>query len=142
MSESTACLRCGKTGSLEYILAGCKKMLHQYIRRRNQVLEVLASAVKHQCQSKVPEPLRQGILFVRKSERAMQKYAWKVMPMVSSHDNWKMLADLHSPLVFPPQITVTSLDPDLVLWTVSLNTVLLAELTVPSESNMKWAYER
>ena len=100
VSESRACPHCGKTGSLEYILAGCKKMLHQYTRWHNQVLEVLASAVKHQCQSKVPEPLRQGILFVRKSERAMQKYAWKVMPMVSSHDNWKMLADLHSPLVF------------------------------------------
>ena len=106
------------------------------------MLEVLASAVENQRQSKVPEPSRQGILFVRKGEGAKQKSARKVMPMVSSHDNWKMLADPQNPLFFPPQIAVNSLHPDLLLWTVGSKTVLLAELTVPSESNMKWAYER
>lgn len=59
LSKSKVCARCGKTKSLEQILAGCEKSLHQYTRRYNQVLEVMASAVESQCQSKVP--LKPGI---------------------------------------------------------------------------------
>ena len=113
-----------------------------YGGRHNQVLDVLASADENQCQSKVPGPSKQGIVFVRKGEGAKQKPAWKVVPLVSSRNNWKMLADSHSPLVFPSQIAVSSILPDLVLWADSLKTDLLAELTVPWDSNMVWAYQR
>lgn len=56
LSESKACARCGKTGSLEHILAGCEMSVRQYTWWHNQVLEVLASAAENQCHVKVLEP--------------------------------------------------------------------------------------
>lgn len=57
------------TGSLEHILAGCEMSLSQYTWKHNKMLEVLTSAVENQCQSKVPEPSKQGMLIsVRQSE--------------------------------------------------------------------------
>lgn len=61
--------------------------LPNVLKVHNQVLEVLASAVENKCQSKVPDPLIQGTLFVKKGERAKQKFARKVVPMVSSHSD-------------------------------------------------------
>ncbi|KAJ8010190.1 hypothetical protein DPEC_G00072420 [Dallia pectoralis] len=53
-----------------------------------------------------------------------------------------MLADLGQQLNFPPEIAVTTLRPDLVLWSPSLKSVYIIELTVPWESSTEEAYER
>jgi len=45
--------------------------------------------------------------------------------------DWKMLADLHQRLIFPPEIATTNLRPDIVLLSGSALIVQLIELTVP-----------
>ena len=55
---------------------------------------------------------------------------------------WSMRTDLDKQLRFPFDITVTTLRPDIVLWSTSEKRVLLVELTVPWEQNIQEAYER
>lgn len=52
-----------------------------------------------------------------------------------------MAADLNQ-LKFPTEITMTSLQPDVVLWSASARTVIMAELTVPSEERMEASFKR
>ena len=49
--------------------------------------------------------------------------------------------DLDRQLKFPPEITTTSLRPDIILWSPSVKAVILAELTVPWEGGMEAAFE-
>lgn len=53
-----------------------------------------------------------------------------------------MRADLDQQLKFPHEITPTSLRPDVVLWSTSMRTVIMVELTVPWEEGMEAAFER
>ncbi|KAJ8369267.1 hypothetical protein SKAU_G00092950 [Synaphobranchus kaupii] len=55
--------------------------------------------------------------------------------------DWKLLADLEQKLCFPSEIATTNLRPDLVLWSTSLCTVYIIELTVPWEDAVGEAYE-
>lgn len=56
--------------------------------------------------------------------------------------DWKMLVDIGQQLIFPAEIAATTLRPDLVLWSPSLKSVYIAELTVPWENAVEEAYER
>lgn len=49
--------------------------------------------------------------------------------------DWKMLVDIGQQLIFPSEIAVTTFRPDLVLWSSSLKSVYIIELTVPWESS-------
>ena len=53
-----------------------------------------------------------------------------------------MLVDIGQQLVFPAEIAATTLRPDLVLWSPSLKSVYITELTVPWENSVEEAYER
>ena len=54
---------------------------------------------------------------------------------------WQLATDLER-LVFPSEVLITTLRPDVVLWSSPLRTVILVELTVPWETNMEVAHER
>ncbi len=56
--------------------------------------------------------------------------------------DWAMRADLDKQLRFPVDITITTLKPDIVLWSLTEKRVLLVELTVPWEQNIQEAFER
>jgi len=49
--------------------------------------------------------------------------------------DWKMLVDIGQQLIFPPEITDTTLRPDLVLWTPSLKSVYITEHSPMGEFN-------
>ena len=53
-----------------------------------------------------------------------------------------MRADLDKQLKFPKEVIPTSLRPDIVLWSISMRTVIMVELTVPWEEGMEAAFER
>ena len=53
-----------------------------------------------------------------------------------------MLVDIGQKRIFPPEIAATSLRPDSVLWSPSLKSVNIIELTVPWENSTVEAYER
>jgi len=55
---------------------------------------------------------------------------------------WQLASDLEQQLVFPAEIVATTLRPDIVIWSVSLKSVVLIELTVPLETNKDVAHER
>jgi hypothetical protein len=51
--------------------------------------------------------------------------------------DWNLIADFDQQrLVFPPEIVVTALRPDIVLWSTSSRRVLLIELTCPAEEGI------
>ena len=52
------------------------------------------------------------------------------------------MADLQTQLVFPPEITVTRLRPDIVMWSRSTRNLFIIELTVTWEERMEEANER
>lgn len=52
-----------------------------------------------------------------------------------------MRVDLDQSLIFPPEITVTNLRPDLVLWAQSICRACIIELTVPWEEAIEEAWE-
>jgi hypothetical protein len=57
--------------------------------------------------------------------------------------DWKLLTDYqHAHLVFPPEIIATNLRPDMVIWSPSVKTVILLELTCPAEEGIAAASTR
>ncbi|KAL7867202.1 hypothetical protein AOLI_G00150160 [Acnodon oligacanthus] len=56
--------------------------------------------------------------------------------------DWKMLVDIGQQLIFPPEIAAATLRPDLVLWSPSLKSVYITELTVPWENSAEEVYKR
>lgn len=56
--------------------------------------------------------------------------------------DWKLLVDIGQQLMFPPEISATTLRPDMVLWSPSLKKGYIINLTVPWEDSVAEAYER
>ena len=52
-------------------------------------------------------------------------------------EGWKFLSDFDKRLVFPAHIVVTSLRPDIVIYSDKSKTVIMIELTCPSEENFQ-----
>lgn len=53
-----------------------------------------------------------------------------------------MRADFDLQLKFPQQIAVSSLRPDILLWSTIAKTVIMVELMVPWEDGLEAAFER
>jgi hypothetical protein len=63
--------------------------------------------------------------------------------LLSGASDWKILIDFtHKPIVFPPIICPSKLRPDIVIWSISMKTIIWAELTCPAEENIKDAQSR
>ena len=57
-------------------------------------------------------------------------------------NDWTFLYDLEGQLQFPIEAAVTSLRPDVVLFSRSSKTIVLLELTVPLEDNVHLVQDR
>ncbi len=66
----------------------------------------------------------------------------KQWSLLSPGGNWELRADLDCQLKFPRQITITSLWPDIVLWSTTTRTVIMAELAVPWVDGLESEFER
>lgn len=53
-----------------------------------------------------------------------------------------MSGTLDNDTLHPPEIIITSLRPDIILWSSAAKTVILAKLTVPWEEGIETAFER
>lgn len=62
-------------------------------------------------------------------------------PLTTAWD-WKMQIDLNQRLTFPPEVAVTNLRSDLVLWSKSCPWVFVVELTVPRGESVNEAFEK
>ena len=143
----TICSLCDvQNPNLKHILTGCKPALAQgrYGWRHDQVLQKLAEVLEErrlEVNRARTSTTKQQISFIRqggKTGNIIQR-EWSVL----KHGcEWQMRVDLKPQLKFPPEITTTSLRPDIVLWSIPAKTVIMAELTVPWEENMEAAFER
>ncbi|KAJ8334019.1 hypothetical protein SKAU_G00413380 [Synaphobranchus kaupii] len=121
--------------SLQHILTGCKSALTRYRWRHDQVLRKLAEVLEARRlevnkTSSSTSQLR--IHFVRQGAEAqnINQNEWSAL---TPGCEWNMRVDLDQQFKFPVEIATTSLRPDIVLWSTSSRTVIMAELTVPWE---------
>ncbi len=138
---------CGHhNASLQNVLSSCKTALTQghYGWRHNWVLCKLAEVIEArrlEVNRASPATSHGLIQFVRQEGEAISNTT-KQWFLLSAGGNWELRADLDSQLKFPQQIAITFLWPDIVLWSNTTRTVIMAELTVPWEDGLKSAFER
>ena len=146
ISENEKC-RCGQYGSLRHILSSCTLGLKvRYTWRHNQVLRVivdcLESVVKNINEGRIPTvEKKEKVIFHKEGNRNNSGMA-KIQKIQDTRwtGKWNVAADLDSQLVFP--VTVTAQRPDCVIWNTEKRIVIILELTIPWEENIKKAEER
>ncbi|KAL0161471.1 hypothetical protein M9458_045196, partial [Cirrhinus mrigala] len=132
--------------SLLHILSGCKTALTQgrYWWRHDRVLRKLAEVIEgrrlkvNKVSSPTPD---QPVQFVRQGGEALYSII-RQRSLLSPGGEWDLRVDISHQLKFPQQTAITSLRPDIVIWSTTTKTVIMAELTVPWEDGMEAAFER
>ncbi len=147
--EDPACSLCQVPASLRHILSGCTTSLTQgrYTWRHNQVLRELALILeqKRTTTNNLPQMLAGQVNFtnfVPAGHHQEQRRTSKDASILQSARDWKLEVDLDKKLVFPPEIVITTLRPDMVLWSPTTKLAYVVELTVPWEEGVEEAYER
>ncbi len=142
-ATDSKCHRCQQKATLMHILCGCPKQLSMYTYRHNQVLEVVGKALESlvaRFNSQTPSTKVTTIPFV--SAGAPTKCSTKSpLGILSAACDWELRLDLEKRLYFPPDIVVTDLRPDIVIWSKNAKTVVIGELTVPWETNVDERHE-
>ena len=83
------------------------------------------------------------VAFVREGQQGQQKFPPKArLGELEAARDWQMLVDVGQRLTVPPQIAITNLRPDLVLWSNTQCRVYFVELTVPWEDAVEEAFEQ
>ncbi|XP_066302044.1 uncharacterized protein [Branchiostoma lanceolatum] len=136
MQEEENCGLCGKRGTLSHILSGCLVALSQgmYRWRHDKVLRVLAVVLEEERVKKRQQSRKgpQFIGFVKEGETKIgPKRELEEGGIVATASDWALQIDLDRQLVFPEEIAVTRLRPDVILWSKQTKQVVLIELTVP-----------
>ena len=140
------CFLCSKDNAgLQHMLSGCNIALSQgrFRWRHNQVLRKLAEQLER-CRvgaNNSSDPRRQNIAFVKPGGAAQKTEVGRSARLLTPGKSWDMRVDLDKQLVFPTEITQTSLRPDIVMWSTAANKVLIIELTVPWEEGIPVAHE-
>ncbi len=121
--------------SLQHILSGFKVTLtHGCFRwHHEQVLTKLAKVLESCRVAAIAQPAL--IAFVKPGS-TFQAPAQRRNIMLTPNKEWQMVADLRRPLVFPREIIITTLQPDIVMWSAGEKRVLLVEFTIPWEGGM------
>ena len=123
LNDSEECCLCkAKKCTVSHVLSGCKVGLKQgrYRYRHDSVLRVI---VHHLA----------GFINGKKSGRRGNE----MKGLLNVANDWILLADLDRRLVFPDVIVVTSLRPDIVMYSMESDTVIMVELTCPCEENIE-----
>ena len=133
-----------------HIFSNCKVALLQgrYSWRHDSVLKVmeptLLKHIKTHNDNKTHSPAKLFIKFVKKGEKDnVCPPPTSLAHLLSPARDWQCLIDYrdHS-FVFPTEICITELRPDIVIWSPSVKSVILFELTCPSEENILQAKAR
>lgn len=143
--ESPNCTLCGKPASLEHVLSSCQASLAdgKFRWRHDQILAELATGLEEErrkthniTRTVAPHMIR----FVRAGESSRATSTGS--GILTSATDWDMRVDLRRQLKFPEEITISTLRPDIVLWSRATKQVVLLELTVPWEERIEEAHER
>ncbi|KAJ8417897.1 hypothetical protein AAFF_G00227400 [Aldrovandia affinis] len=116
---------------LRHILSGCKTALSQgrYRWRHDQVLKKLAETLevcRQATNSGCSPATKRHIQFVRQGGSAESTTSLRAPArLLSPGKEWSMRVDLGMQLQFPREITITTLLPDIVVWSTTAKTILL-----------------
>ncbi|CAM4733730.1 unnamed protein product [Leuciscus chuanchicus] len=146
--EDPSCNQCGAAFcTLNHILAGCPRALAEgrYRWRHDKVLTEIAKWVEQQrvkANNKQAYP-PQSTTFVREGDKAHKTGMGAKNPpsTLQRAFDWELRVDLKKKLVFPQDVAVTSLRPDMVLLSRSTKSIIIAELTVPWEERLATSHQ-
>ncbi|KAL3976668.1 homeobox protein Meis3 [Sarotherodon galilaeus] len=148
--KDPSCLLCTVPAILKHILVGCRTSLTQgrCTWRHNQVLRCLAEKVEGKRKSINAQPFtnqeeRQlSSTFVREGDKPRTSPSTPDLGPLKVARDRQMQVDLDQRLIFPTQIVITTLRPDLILWSNSQKLAYVIELMVPWEEAIEEAFER
>ncbi|CAM4377895.1 unnamed protein product [Leuciscus chuanchicus] len=94
-------------------------------------------------QGKLSFLLRSSTTFVREGDKAHKTGTGAKNPpsTLQRAFDWELRVDLKKKLVFPQDVAVTSLRPDMVLLSRSTKSIIIAELTVPWEERLATSHQ-
>ena len=104
--------------------------MHTYIHAVKQANDALS-----------PAPRMMLINFVKETDPVLVSMVKPGRGILTATNDWSLLIDLETQLMFPQEIALTDLRTDLVIWSRKANTVVVGELTVPWEDNIEVANE-
>ena len=142
ITTESSCFLCQKTiCTTAHILGACQIALSQgrFTYRHDLVLNELLKSVKLFIGSLPSNKIvkkSKYISFVKAGQHVSTKKP-KHTGVLHLSDDWIVIADISSDFVFPIHIALTSLRPDLVIYSNKLKRVILIELTCPCEENME-----
>ena len=145
-SLSNDCYLCQKSGcTVAHVLSGCPVALVQgrYRYHHDSVLRVLCHHIGgflNNLPSSV-SALAREIQFVPEGSKVVNKRKIHNRGLLFAAADWKLLADLGKRLVFLDHIHVTSLRPDIVIFSNTEKIIIMVELTCPSEENFQARHE-
>ena len=145
MTESKKCSLCDRPGNLEHILLSCRTALTQgrFTWRHNQVLGKLAHhlELKRSLANKATRAKEKQIQFVKAGQKSNVANLSRQTGLLLRATDWEMSVDLRTRLQFPVEI-MTSLRPDLIMYSRSKICIIMVELTIPWETRIEEAFER
>ena len=112
----SACKKCSHDSVLRELLAAIKKFSNEIASPPQAVHKI--KFVKAACLLRVKNPNPQGLY------------------TITARD-WLFMSDLDSGFIFPGHIAITSLRPDLIVFSNSVKHIIIIELTCPCEENME-----
>ena len=143
LSNDNKCVKCQQRGTLQHILCACPKSLASglYTWRHNQVLEVIGKELETIIKkfNSLPTSSSAGhapIPFIKEGAKPRQSKPPPPRGILASANDWEIRLDLNSRLYFPPDIIITDMRPDLIIWSKLRKIVIIGELTVPWEDNI------
>lgn len=152
-----SCSLCGRPATLRHVLNACATSLFQgrFTWRHDSVLAVLKRHLLQFWTSQATKKAAEQVALSSSSPYITFRTAGGLAPPQRSARrllktqalllhalDWEFLFDLGSSLVFPPEIALTSQRPDIVIFSRTLKTVILIELTVPLEDRTSLAHDR
>ena len=137
----SSCFLCSKEiCTTAHVLGACKVSLTQgwFTFRHDSVLSELASILSSFIKALPPTPPKRLIkLAFVKAGKSVPKSKVKPTGILHLASDWVIVSDLQNSYIFPGHIALTSLRPDIVIFSNSLKRVILIELTCPCEENME-----
>ena len=136
----SSCFICGKSiCTSAHILGASKIVLHQgrFSFRHDEVLCQLVVTLKHFLSSCKPNKSDVNFInFVREGKIRKTASRNGFYDILHSASDWNLKFDLDGMLVVPGFITISTLCPDILLFSVSTKKVIIIELTCPCQENI------
>ena len=150
VQDSKLCTLCSKIGTVSHILSGCKYSLAggRFTYRHDTVLILIYNSIKdflpkiqHNTRGKNRKVV---ITDWVKAGSTPKKITSPPVGLLNQANDWKILVDLQSLLIFPVHIAKPPKGdrPDIIIFCNSLKIIIIIELTFPCEENFDNQHHR